>query len=274
MDITLEEFRLLRDFIYERIGVYFEDKKMYFLKTRISNRVAETNSLNAKEYYRFLKFQNSDDELKKLINLVTTNETYFFRDFPQMTSFAEEILPTLVEEKRQKNDRTIRIWSAACSTGDEPYTIAIILKEHLKNLEGWRIEIIATDINTEVLTQCDRGTYIPRAVKDVPADILKKYFSKDGDKFVISDEIKKMVRLKRLNLINSQEVKQIRNIDVLFCRNVLIYFDDKAKKQVVSDFFDILNKGGFVLLGVGESLGRISASFKLARLKKTLVYRK
>ena len=274
MDITLEEFTLLRDFIYEKTGIYFEEKKAYFLNARIANRLAETNSSNAKEYYRFLKYENSADELKLLINLITTNETYFFRDTEQMTSFADEILPAVLEEKRKNNERTIRIWSAACSTGDEPYSIAILIRERMKSFENFNIEILASDINTQVLKKCEEGIYTPRALKDTPKDILNKYFNFDGKDYKIHDDVKKMITLKCINLIDSAQVRKIRNIDVLFCRNVLIYFDDNSKKQTVNDFYDVLSKDGFVLLGVGESLGRISASFKLIRLKKIIAYKK
>jgi chemotaxis protein methyltransferase CheR len=274
MDLTLEEFGLLRDLIYEKIGVFFEEKKMYFLKSRIANRIKETNSSSAKEYYRFLRYDNSDDEIKKLINLVTVNETYFFRDLKQINAFANKILPSLIEEKKKKNEKTISIWSSACSTGDEPYTAAIILKEYLKDIDDWNIEILASDINTEVLRKCEEGIYSERAVKDVPGPLLEKYFKFDGAGYILSDEIKKMVTLRRINLFNSNEVTRTRDIDVLFCRNVLIYFNDASKKRVINNFYNILHKNGFVLLGVGEFLGRISASFKLVRLDNIIVYKK
>ncbi len=274
MEISKEEFILLRDFIFTNTGIFFEEKKLYFLRTRLANRIVETNCSNIKEYYRFLKYQRNDEELKKLINLVTVNETYFFRDLSQMNAFANEVLPVVVDSRRRDNAKRIKIWSAACASGEEAYTIAIILREHIKDLNDWEIEIIASDINTEVLRKCEEGVYSARAVKDVPKDILKKYFSNDGTSYIIDESIKRMVRLKRLNIINSDSVKQIRNVDILFCRNVLIYFNDKSKKQVINDFFDIINKGGYIFLGVGETLGRISASFKCVRLARAVVYQK
>jgi len=274
MELTLDEFIILRDYIYEKTGLFFAEKKLYFLKTRVGNRIKETNSSSVKEYCRFLKYSNSDEELRKLINVVTTNETYFFRDLNQINAYADEILPAIVESKKKTGDSRIKVWSAACSTGDEPYTLAILLKEKSSELSSFTIEIVASDIDTDVLNKCLKGVYTPRAVKDVPEDILYNYFTFDGENYILSDEIKNMVTFKRLNLFDSSAVRNIRNVDILFCRNVLIYFDDLSKKQVINDFASVLHKDGFLLLGVGESLGRISASFKLVRLKSMLAYKK
>lgn len=274
MDLSLGDFHNLRDLVYERSGIFFEDKKIYFLKKRMENRIQQLGLNSPTDYYRYIKYSSGNGEAMKFIELLTTNETYFFREIQQLNAFSEEALPMLEAEKRQANNYTLNVWSAGCSTGEEPYTLAILLRERLKDIARWRVNIYGSDINNTVLESALHGHYSPRSVKDVPPEYLAKYFYKEGGDYCVTDEMKGMITFKQVNLVDRNQMRGFRNIDFLFCRNVLIYFDDNSRKTVVNYFYDSMTKGGFIFLGHSESVGRISAAFKLVRLKNALVYRK
>ena len=191
--ISDEDLFPIRDFIGSQVGIYFEEKKFYFLEKRVQRRMQATNTKTAKEYFRLLTLSDNKNEMSEFINVLTTNETYFYRNIPQLESFAEEILPLVVEEKEKKGDYSLRIWSAACSSGDEPYTISILLQEYLKNYAKWDIQIVATDIDTEILEKAELGVYDARGVKDVPPAVLKKYFHPVADRYQVVADVKKLV---------------------------------------------------------------------------------
>jgi len=274
MELKLNEFYLLRDLVHEKSGMFFEEKKLYFLKNRLKKRMTEINCDTPLDYYRIIKFDDKHNELSKFINLLTINETYFFRELPHLKAFAEEALPEVMKEKKANKNRNINILSAACSTGDEPYSIAILVKEKIPNLSSWSIKIWGTDINKEVIESAKQGIYNARAVKYVPPLYLNKYFTKVSDNYLINDTIKKMVDFRILNITDRFTIRQYKNIDFLFCKNVLIYFSDDVRKKVLNSFYNQMNKGGFIFLGHSESVGRISAMFKLVKYKNSLVYKK
>ncbi len=274
---TIEDFVRLRDFIYKRTGIFFEEKKIYFVKRRIIERMKELGLETGKEYYRYLKFKDLEKkEFQNLINMLTTNETYFFREYYQLQVFGEELLADF-EEKKIKNSEELklRIWSAGCSTGEEPYTLAIIVMEILDDYKKWDIEIIATDIDETVLEKAKKGHYGSRAVKDVPLKYLEKYFFKLSDnEYAIKDDVKKLVTFRKLNLMDAVNIRHYKGMDYIFCRNVLIYFSDDARKEVVAHFYNSLNPGGFIFLGHSESLSRITTAFRLKKVKDVILYYK
>lgn len=272
--LTLSEFERITDLIYKRTGIRFEANKVYFLETRLRRRLEELKMASFAEYIRYLYFLDRDGkEFQKLIELLTINETYFFRDFPQLKAFAEYCLPDVAERKYREGNNTLILWSAGCSSGEEPYTLAIILKEMLEDVNKWKINILATDIDNDALEKAREGVYDERSVKDVPIEYIDKYFTilRDG-RFKISDEIKSMVTFAYLNLGDRMSIRRYRNFDFIFCRNVLIYFDDISRKQVVDHFYIALNRGGYIFLGSSESLSRITNAFKLKRMGGNLVY--
>jgi len=272
--LPLNDFRLIRELIYQKSGMYFEEKKLYFVENRLKIRMEGLNVDSARDYYRFIKYQPSGEEVNLFLDLLTVNETYFFRNYPQLKSFAEEILPLIQKKKEMSLVKVLKIWSAACSTGEEPYTLAIILREMMQNLNAWNIQILATDISQKALGFARRAAYGERALKDVPLDYREKYFTSQDGRYVISEEIKRVVRFGYLNLIDRAKMLTVTGVDVLFCRNVLIYFDEKSRKQVVNSFYDSLDNGGYIFLGHSESMSRISAAFKLVRLRNSFVYMK
>ncbi len=274
MELTIDEFGTLSDLIYRRVGIRLEPKKIYFLSKRVENRLGSSAISTAAEYIRYLRFSDGHGaEFQSLINLLTINETYFFRDFPQLQAFAEHCLADVVERKLAARDRTLRIWSAGCSTGEEAYTLSIILREMLEDISAWDVVNLASDIDETVLKKARAGVYEARSVKDVPEEYLSKYFKQNGrGEFALIEKIRTSVRFEHLNLADKAALRERRGFDFIFCRNVLIYFDDVSRKQLVDHFYIALNKGGFVFLGSSESVGRITAVFKVTRTGGYLSY--
>ncbi len=268
------ELEQIRDLIYKQTGMRFLSQKDYFIKSKIEQRISELSGVEYMEYVQSLLKIRDKKELQEFLERITINETYFFRDFPQLQGFAENVLPEILEQKRKNNNYTLRVWSAACSTGEEPYTLAIILKEIIDEIDLWKIEIFATDIDREVLRKAINGKFSHRSLKDTPVVYLNKYFSKIDNGFqVLKDKIFN-IHFSQLNLSNRIEMSKMRNFDIIFCRNVLIYFDEESRKRVVNQLYDSLNPQGFLFLGHSESVGRITAIFKLKNIGGFLCYQK
>ena len=274
LDFDISRFVKIRDLIYRRTGIFFEEKKLYFVKKRVLAHMEKLGFDDFDSYYRFLRFRDDGKAFQELINLLTTNETYFFREFDQLAVFAEECLPMVCEEKEKRGVRRLRIWSAGCSTGEEPYTLAIILLEMIDDLDRWDARIEATDIDTQALEKARRGVYGPRSVRNVPEEYFRKYFVRTPEGFAVKEEVKRLVRFSHLNLFDDQRMRQMKGFDFIFCRNVLIYFDEEARRRVVEHFYRALLPGGFIFLGHSESLARITTAFEMKRLGGMIVYQK
>lgn len=271
--LSIDDFHRLSNFIYRKIGIRFEPNKLYFVSKRVEIRVKALELDSPRAYVRYLLLSDDTGEFQKLANLLTVNETYFFREFPQLEAFAEHCLPKVVERKLAAHDHTLRIWSAGCSTGEEPYTLSIILREMLDDIRSWDVEIVASDLDLNVLRRAREGLYNRRSVKDVPQDYLDQYFTRiTPESWQVTDEVKKLVHFEHFNLANSETMATKRAFDFIFCRNVLIYFDDVSRKRVVENFYFALNRGGYIFLGTSESIGRITTVFTLQRLDNHLVY--
>lgn len=274
MVLDEKDFLLFRSFIYELTGIYFEESKKYLLEKRLENRMEDLGCSSVKEYYYLLKSDSRGSEVSNLINVVTTNETYFFRNMPQLKLLSEELLPKIIEKKRQLKDYTLRMWSAACSTGEEPYTLAILALENIPDSEKWLIQIFGNDINRQVLDRARKGVYGSRAVKDVHPYYMEKYFIQNGGTFEVKRDLKKLVRFSFINLIDEKQMTAMVNMDIIFCRNVLIYFDDESRKQAVNFLYDSLRHDGYIFLGHSESMSRISTAFKLVKFQNGIIYKK
>ncbi len=274
-EMSMEEFSMIRDFIHEKSGIFFGENKMYLVKNRIIKRMSDLGIKSYRDYFYHVKYDTSLKEFNNLMNVITTNETSFFRNEPQLLSFSEEVLPMIIEEKMQsRGGKHIRLWSAGCSTGEEPYTLAMILLEKLRTLAGWNIEIIANDISESVLQRARRGEYTGLTLRGVKPHILTKYFTKVDDSYRVNPEIKAMVSFSHLNLNDARKISLNSNFDAIFCRNVMIYFSDEVKKQLVRGFFNSLRPGGYFYIGHSETLHGISKAFKLVYFKNALVYQK
>jgi chemotaxis protein methyltransferase CheR len=266
------EFRLLRDLIREYCGIFFDDGSRFLLERRLSRRLKLHHLSDFRDYYRLLLYdKKKDDELTAAIDVLTVNETFFFREKNQLTAFSDEILPEIRETNREK--KRIRIWSAGCSTGEEPYTIAMLILEY-GGLCGWDIEILGSDINQRVLAAARRGVYRKNSFRSTETYFVGKYFREEEGSFLVSEDVKRLVSFSCLNLLDPFKVRFMGQMDVIFCRNVLIYFDHMARKKVVENFSSNLVEGGYLLLGHAESLINISTSFSLRHLKNDMVYQK
>jgi len=272
LDLPDDVFRLLRDTIYRRTGLWFADSSKYLLQKRLSPRARELNFESFQKYYYFLQYDpRADAEFDEIYDLVTTKETYFFREPAQLTAFVEEIIPDILS---YKTVRKIRVWSAGCATGEEPYSIAMLLQE-AGVFERSAIEIFASDISNDVLVRARRGQYRETAFRMTDPAIRDKYFTREPDScWRIHDDIRNRVSFGRLNLYDQARVSLLGNVDVIFCRNVIIYFDDASKRMVISNFYNRLVHGGYLLLGHAESLITLSTQFKLKHLKNDMVYQK
>ena len=276
MTLALKDFATIRDEVYRKLGLYFEDSKVYFIQKRIEKLMETLGMESFADYGFLLRFGDKDGkELQALANLVTTNETYMFREFEQLQAFADHCLPMILKPREEANDRRLRIWSAGCSSGEEPYTLAIILKEVMHDFASWDIKIKATDIDQVRLEMARRAVYEERSVKEVPPQYFDRHIVRlPAGFFAIKPETAKLVEVEHLNLGDRMAMRGMKQFDFIFCRNVLIYFDDASRKAVVDHFYNALKPGGFIFLGHSESVGRISTSFKLLRLGQHLVYRK
>ncbi len=273
MSISEEDFQKFREFFYRKTGIRFEDTKRYFVDKRLIDRMQATGFADFRSYFNFMRFQANGEEMQQLINIMTVNETYFFREEHQLKCLALSILPEVVKKKPAGS--LIRIWSIPSSSGEEPYSIAIYLLEYCPLVQEWDIEIIGSDIDTGMLQKAKEGIYSPRSVQHIPPSLLKKYFRKlSEDRYQISEELRRCIEFTRVNLNDSTDTKQYRNFDVIFCRNLLIYFDDLSRRQAADVFYDALLPGGYILLGHSESMSRISPLFKVCKFPEAIVYKK
>lgn len=274
--ISNEEFIQLRDFIYEQSGIYIAESRKYLVENRLSNRLKELNLKNFGEYYYFLRFDpNRRAELTKLFGVITTNETSFWRNPPQLEVFMNKVVPAELEKLRLARTKKLRIWSAGCSTGEEPYTLAIILYEVLKSeINLWDIKITANDLSESVLEAAKKGIYNEYALRTTPKELVDRYFIKDKDRYLIDPRLKRLISFGPINLSDRAMLRRIERSHIIFCRNVIIYFDDEMKRQVIESFYDNLLPGGCMLIGHSESLHSISRAFKPEHYPGTIVYRK
>lgn len=271
--MTDDVFKQLRDFIYEKSGIFVPDNKKYFLENRLGRRVQDKQLKGFEDYLYIVKFGADKNELVTLFNMVTTNETFFFREPQQFEVFRGELFNRIKAENTKSGRKDIRIWSAASSTGEEAYTLAMILIEN-PELKVLRPDISASDISESVLASARAGVYGSYAVRNVPENYMKKYFNASNQQFMLSPAVKAMVRFMRTNLVEDRDMKAFKGIDVIFCRNVLIYFDEKAKQKAVSLLYDALRPGGYLFVGTSESLHNITRALRPIVINKVIVYQK
>lgn len=271
-NITIEDFNKFREYFYRKTGIYFESSKRYFVDKRLVERIEASKCDTFRSYFAMMRFQASGDELQLLTNLMTVNETYFLREEYQFQCMVDSILPSIV--KRKTNSSPIRIWSIPSSSGEEPYSIAMYLLERWLGINTWDVEIISSDIDTRMIQKARKGLFSARSIQLVPALWLRKYFKKIGDEYQISDTLREAVEFTRVNLSEIEDTRAYRNFDIIFCRNLLIYFDDVSRKTASETFYDALNPGGYICLGHSESMSRISSLFKVRKFSEAIVYQK
>jgi chemotaxis protein methyltransferase CheR len=268
------QFNDLRKIIYTRAGIHFPDGKKYVLESRLGQRLTELEIEDYDQYIAFLStgpFQT--DEFQEMFNRITINETSFFRNEPQLDVFEKRILPELLEAR--KSTRRLRIWSAACSTGEEPYTLGILVHRTLGvRLADWHIEILGTDISERALETAQDGKFTEYALRTTSPLVRQKYFRQDGPYWLLSESVKPLVSFELHNLKDRAAARRHGAWDVIFCRNVMIYFDDAMRKQVLEMFFDQLAPDGALFIGHSETIRPTDAPFAAIPVPQAFCYRK
>ncbi len=274
--ISDEEFRKLRDFIYSKCGIFVDDKRKYLFETRFGPRLNALGAKSFSEYFQILTLSpDKDKELASLFEMVTTNETSLYRDTKQLDGVRASILSKIIKEQRAKGKFELSVWSAGCSSGEEPYTLSILLHEELgPELRKWRIAITGVDLSPAMVAKAKAGVYQEYAFKTTPEDIKKKYFTPVVGGLKVTDSVASLTCFQSMNLNDAAATKRIPKSHLVFCRNVIIYFDEAMKKKVVSSFYDNLLPGGVLILGHSETLHKISAAFKPMMLPGAMAYEK
>ena len=267
-----EDFRRLCEFVYRRTGMVFTEAKRYYVERRVSERIAVTRSGSFGAYFSRLR-GDLDGEIEQFINAFTVNETYFYREDHQLRCLTASLLPARVAGKR--DGEALRIWSVPCSSGEEPYSIAIWLLENWALVDRYEIEIVGSDIDTAVIERAREGVYGKRALMRLPPEVVAKYFAARGDEtWKILDDLCQSVRFTPVNLVDPAQTRPHGKFDVIFCRNVLIYFDETSRRTAAENLYENLLPGGFICLGHTESMSRISPLFDVARFTDAIVYQR
>ena len=260
-------------FLRERTGLSFTEAKRYYVDRRVGERMAAVGAGTVNDYLNLLRFQASGEELQLLVNRMTVNETYFFREKYQLDCLVNSVLDEVVQGR--KPGGRVRIWSAGCATGEEPYSIAIMLLEHWRKVDEYEIELYASDIDSHVLTRAREGIYEERALHALPRDLVAKYFTQiDDRRWQIMEELRDSIDFSLVNIADPHQVAAFRDFDVIFCRNLLIYFDELGRRQASSMFYDALSPCGFIALGHSESMSRMSSLFVPRRFPDAILYQK
>jgi chemotaxis protein methyltransferase CheR len=268
-----EDYQRFCEFFYRRTGIQFSASKRYFVDRRLADRIAATGSGTLRDYMILLRSADpAGQELQHVINAMTVNETYFYREEYQLRALSGELMPELAA---RRPGEVLRIWSLPCSTGEEPYSIALHLTENWPGLAHVDVEVVASDIDTSVLNRARAGLYDARAVQNLPSSLLARHFDRQGDAWRISQGMRSAVRFATVNLSDMAEMRRHRGLyDVIFCRNLLIYFDDISRRQAAEALYEALRPGGFVCLGHSESMSRISSLFTVRKTRDAIVYQR
>jgi chemotaxis protein methyltransferase CheR len=269
--VTEEEFARLADFLYRRSGMVFTEAKRYYVQRRVNERMAATGASTFASYFARLR-SDVKGEIEQFINAFTVNETYFYREEHQLQCLSTDLLAERVQNHRRSD---IRIWSMPCSTGEEPYSIAMWLLERWPQVDAYDIEIIGSDIDTRVLQAAAAGVFGRRALMRLTPELIEKYFVRlDEERWQIIDDLRSSVRFTPANLVEAGETRPHGQFDVIFCRNVLIYFDDASRRIAAENLYENLAPGGFICLGHTESMSRISPLFDVRRFADAIVYQR
>jgi chemotaxis protein methyltransferase CheR len=269
---TQDDVGRLCEFLYRRTGMSFADSKRYYIDRRLAERIAATGSASFQSYFAMLR-ADADQEIEHLVNAFTVNETYFNREDHQLRCLTSDLLGSVL--RGRKSGESIRIWSIPCSTGEEPYSIAIWLMENWREVDSYNIEIVGSDIDTRVLEAAAEGIYGERALMRLSRDVIHRYFKPlAGDSYQIDPGLRDSIQFTRANLVDTQDMASYRDFDVVFCRNVLIYFDDTSRRTAAENLYDCLRPGGYICLGHSETMSRISPLFRVCRFSDAIVYQK
>ncbi len=272
--LSKDNFTKMSEFIYRKSGIYLEEEKHYDkLAKFIDSRINTLGLDNFRRYFFKLRFEDKEgDEFQELMNAITVNETYFFREVNQFEVLANHILPSL--HKVKPKNEPIRILSSPCSTGEEPYSIILHILQEGTVVEERDIEVVGIDIDSTVIEKAKKSQYTSRSVHAIPKPILNRWFKKKGMGYSLVDDLIGVVDFQVVNVFDKAAMRKLGKFDVIFSRNMMIYFDDASRKEVAMTFYDLLNPGGYVLLGHAEYMSRIVSVFNAKKIDTTLVYQK
>jgi len=272
--LSIENFAKIGEFIYRKSGIYLEEDKHYDkLAKYIDTRADELGFDNFRKYFFKLRFDDkSGDEFQALMNAITVNETYFFREKDQFEVLVDKILPELHET--MPSNRPLRILSSPCSTGEEPYSMILHIVEEGTVVEKRDIEVVGIDIDSTVIDKARAAQYSERSIHAIPKNILGRWFDKKKFGYSLSEDLQGTVDFHVANVFDKAQMRKLGKFDVIFSRNMLIYFDDASRKEVAMTFYDMLNPGGYVLLGHAEYMSRIVSVFNAKKIDSTLIYQK
>jgi len=287
--LTDAELKLLQALVYQECGMHFDERRLHFLQDRLLRRLKECQLDSFYSYYRLLISNEGKAELAQLVEKLTVNETSFFRNKAQLDLFQRDLLEDILHRKQARRDYSLRIWSAGCSTGQEPYTIAMLIADamayyYMRNPlpcesplpkplipAPWKVEILASDINYTVLRTAEAGSYSDHQMANVDYGYRLRYFDRVGDRYVIKKAVKELVHTDFHNL--KTEYLPQRN-DVIFCRNVMMYFDEAEQKRLVAKFHRCLNSQGYLLVGHAESLLGLTDQFRMVHREGGTAYQR
>ena len=287
--LTDTELKLLQTLVYQECGMHFDDRRTSFLQDRVQRRLKDCHLDSFYSYYRLLISQHGKQELSRLLENLTVNETSFFRHKAQMEFFQRNVMDDILKRKEERREFALRIWSAGCSTGQEPYTLAMLVADalsyyYLRNPHTfetpvpkplvpppWRVEILASDLNYSVLRSAQLGSYGEHQMLAVDYGYRLRYFDKVGDRYAVKRNVKELVHFDFHNL--KTEYLPQRN-DVIFCRNVMMYFDEPEQKRLIEKFYRCLNPHGYLFVGHAESLLGLTAKFQMVHHNSGTAYQR
>ena len=274
-ELSEEEFRLLRDFVHERFGLYYDDSHRASLRQRLAPRLDLLGLLSFEDYHRYLRFAPEREiEQQRMVSHLTNNETYFFREQPELDVFAGHVLRAVKERKTKTGDKRLAVLSVGCSTGEEPLTLAMILFDSGQFFWGWDVRVTGLDVDGAALEKARRAVYHQGSLRAVTPALFERHFLKDGSGVRVKESSRRSVSFRAGNLLDPASYEGLKPADVLFCRNVLIYFSDAALQRAVGLFHQALAPGGYLFLGHAESLARVSSAFVAIRFQGAIVYQK
>jgi chemotaxis protein methyltransferase CheR len=273
--LSEEEFRLLRDFVHERFGLYFDGTQKASLRARLAPRLSLLGLFSFEDYYRYLRFApDRAVEQQRMVSHLTNNETYFFREEAQLKVFSNHVLASLKERRAKAGESLVRLMSVGCSTGEEALTLGMILFDSGQFFWGWDVGVTGVDVDEAALEKAARGVYHQNSLRAVTPALLERHFVTEDRGVRVKDSIRKLVAFRPGNLLDPSSYDGLTPLDAVFCRNVLIYFSDEAIQKAVGLFHSVLVPGGYLFLGHAESLARVTSAFTPIRFQGAIVYQK
>jgi chemotaxis protein methyltransferase CheR len=274
-ELSEEEFRLLRDFVHEQFGLFFDDAQRSSLRTRLAPRLALLGLGSFEDYYRHLRFApERAEEQQRMVSHLTNNETYFFREQPQLGVFASHALRAIKDRKSVSGERTLRILSAGCSSGEEPLTLAMIVFDSGQFFWGWDVRVTGLDVDGAALDKARRGSYHQNSLRAVSPTLLERHFSHEAGAVRVRESVRRAVSFREGNLLDAESYQGLAPLDAIFCRNVLIYFSEASVQRAIALFHEALAPGGYLFLGHAESLARVASGFQPIRFQGAIAYQK